>query len=100
MPKSMERLLWLQLIGIATFNKVDYLMTLEALERGFKEANPFLAPMVGTFEFPLVKLLLVPLLLLLLWQLRHKIRRSLVTLAWVPFVAYSSVVLYHWSLLF
>ena len=96
----MDRLLWLQLIGIAAFNKVDYLMTLEALERGYKEANPLLASMVGTFQFPLVKLLLVPLLLIFMWQMRHRIGKSLVTLTWVPFVAYSSVVLYHRSILF
>ncbi|SCZ81845.1 hypothetical protein SAMN03080599_03090 [Acidaminobacter hydrogenoformans DSM 2784] len=96
----MDRLLWLQLIGIAAFNKVDYLMTLEALERGYKEANPLLASMVGTFQFPLVKLLLVPLLLIFMWQMRHRIGKSLVTLTWVPFTAYSMVVLYHRSILF
>ena len=96
----MDRLLWLQLIGIAAFNQVDYLMTLEALERGYKEANPLLASMVGTFQFPLVKLLLVPLLLIFMWQMRHRIGKSLVTLTWVPFAAYSMVVLYHRSILF
>lgn len=100
MPKSLERLLFLQLIGIAAFNKVDYLMTLEALERGFKEANPLLAPLVHSYEFPLVKLLLVPLLLILLWQLRHRIGAALVRIAWLPFAAYTSVVLYHRAILF
>lgn len=95
MPESLERLLRLLLYGIAAFNKADYFLTLDALDRGFKEANPLLAPMVGTYQFHLVKLMLVPLLLIFLWQMRHRIGASLVKLAWIPFIGYLTLMLYY-----
>ena len=94
MRHTHERLLWLLLIGTGLFNKADYFLTLDALGRGFYEANPVLAPMIGTYEFPLVKLLLVPLMLYLLWRIRHLIGRRIVAYAFVPFVSYFSLMLY------
>ena len=94
MSKNKERLLWLLLLGIAAFNKSDYLLTLDALERGFREANPILAPMVGSYEFHLVKLLLVPLLLMLIWLIRHRMGERLVNYVWVPFISYFSLMVY------
>ncbi len=92
--KRNERLLWLLLMGIFAFNKVDFLLTLDALEMGFREANPFLVPLVGTPAFPLVKLLVVPLLLLLVWSIRHRVGDRLVRYMAVPFGAYFSLMLY------
>ena len=94
MPKKHERLIWLLLIGIAAFNKVDYMMTLQFLRQGFYEANPFLAPLVGTIFFPALKLIAVPLLLLYLWRMRHQIGRKLVSYLWVPFLSYSTLMIY------
>ncbi|MDW7660532.1 MAG: DUF5658 family protein, partial [Bacillota bacterium] len=73
MQKSKEGLLRWQLIGIGAFNITDYFLTLEALEKGHTEANPLLITIVNTLEFPLVKLILVPLLLYWLWLKRHRI---------------------------
>lgn len=94
MSKNKERLLWLLLIGIAAFNKSDYLLTLDALDAGFREANPILAPMVGSYEFHMVKLLLVPLLLIYLWLFRHRIGERLIHYVWVPFIGYFSLLVY------
>lgn len=100
MSRNQERLLWLLLIGIAAFNKSDFLLTLDALERGFHEANPILAPMVGTHEFPLVKLVLVPLLLVFLWLIRHRVGKRLINYVWIPFISYFSLMVYFRMMVF
>ncbi|WP_409227555.1 DUF5658 family protein [Gudongella sp. SC589] len=95
MTNAQRRLLFLQLLGIGTFNIVDYLLTLEFLALGFYEINPFIAPMIGTYEFPLVKLMLVPLVLLALWQHKDRIGSMLVKLTWIPFLGYYSLMVYY-----
>lgn len=95
MTSSKRRLLFLQLVGIGAFNIVDYLLTFEFLALGFYEANPILAPMIGTYEFPLVKLLLVPLILFALWQHKDRIGTMLVKLSWIPFLGYFSLMVYY-----
>lgn len=94
MKRHKERLLWLLLIGIASFNKADFFLTLDALERGFVEANPIVEPIVNTYVFPLVKLVLVPLILIFLWQHRHRIGDKLLNYVWIPFVSYFSLMVY------
>ena len=95
MSENQKRLLFLHLIGIGVFNIVDYILTLEFLNKGFYEANPIMARMIGNYEFPLVKLLLVPLLLLALWQHRDKIGDILSKLTWIPFIGYFSLMGYY-----
>lgn len=95
MPAPLERLFRLQIIGVSAFNAVDYFLTLEALENGYSEANPILAPMIGSFEFPLVKLVLVPLLLIFIWQKRNRVGKPLVTMTWIPFMSYFSLMVYY-----
>lgn len=95
MPVPLERILWLQLIGVSAFNVADYLLTLEALANGYTEANPILALIIDTYAFHLAKLLLVPLLLIFIWQMRYRVGKSLVTLAWIPFIGYFFLMVYH-----
>lgn len=95
MSEIQKRLLFWQLIGIGTFNKADYILTLEFLDKGFYEANPIMANTIGTYEFPLVKLILVPLLLLVLWQHKDKIGNKTTILSWIPFVGYFSLMVYY-----
>jgi len=94
MSQNKERLLWILLIGIAAFNKADYILTLDAIDRGFIEANPILAPMIGTYEFSLVKLVLVPLLLVFFWLMRFRMDERLIQLVWLPFFGYFMLMLY------
>lgn len=95
MSENFERLLWLHLIGVAAFNNVDFFLTLDALEKGYSEVNPIMAPMIGTYAFPMIKLILMPLLLIFLWQMRHRMGKSLVTLTWIPFIGYFSLMVYY-----
>lgn len=67
MPYNKKRLLFWKLISIGAFNKVDYIPTLEFLGKGFYETNPLMADMIETYNFSLVKLILIPLILLALW---------------------------------
>ncbi|MCR3956711.1 MAG: DUF5658 family protein [Gudongella sp.] len=61
----------------------------------FTEANPIMASMVGTYQFPMVKLVLVPLLLIFLWQHKERIGNMLVSLTWIPFLGYLSLMVYY-----
>jgi hypothetical protein len=99
MQNSKERLLRWQLIGIGAFNITDYILTLDALEKGYTEANPLLLTIVNTLEFPLVKLILVPLLLFWLWLKRHQIGNSLPRYIWIPFFSYFLLMVYFRYLL-
>jgi hypothetical protein len=95
MSENQKKLLFWQLIGIGAFNKVDYILTIEFLDKGFYEANPFIARTVGTYEFPMVKLILVPLVLLALWQHKDRIGNYLTKLTWIPFIGYFSLMSYY-----
>ena len=95
MDKDGKRLLFWQLFGIGAFNNADYILTLEFLDKGFYEANPIIRTMIGTYEFPMVKLILVPLVLLALWQHKDRIGDYIITLSWIPFLGYFSLMGYY-----
>ncbi len=83
-----ERLLWLLLIGIIVFNFIDFLLTSVFLSMGYRELNPVMDLVVHTHYFPLIKLVMVPVTLLFVWEKRHHIGRRILVYAWVPFLAY------------
>lgn len=95
MAEPSKRLLWLQLIGVCAFNIADYFLTIQAMENGCREANPIVGPMLGTFQFPLAKLIVVPLLLIFIWKMRDRMGTALATFAWVPFMGYFSLMVYY-----
>ncbi|MFO8060992.1 MAG: DUF5658 family protein [Bacillota bacterium] len=61
------------LISLGVFNAIDYMLTLRCLEGGLLEGNPIMAPIVGTAWFPLIKVILVPLGLYMIWKVRYQI---------------------------
>ncbi len=95
MSDNQKRLFFWQLICIGAFNNVDYILTLEFLNKGFYEGNPLMAALIGTYEFPMVKLILIPLVLLALWQNKDLIGKSIARLSWIPFIAYFSLMGYY-----
>jgi hypothetical protein len=99
MSIKQEKLLFWLLIGTGSFNIVDYVLTLDFIERGFEEANPIMVSMIGTYEFPLIKLLFVPLLLLALWQNKDKLGDLVFKLSWIPFISYFFLMIYYRLLL-
>lgn len=80
--------------GVWLLNVADYFLTCRALAAGAVEVNPVMAMVVGTPLFPAVKLVAVPLLLLLIWRLRHRVKRT-AAYVWVPLVVYSMLMVWH-----
>lgn len=94
----MQYLLRITLISLGVFNIADYFLTLRCLESGLVEGNPVMAPIVGTVWFPIIKVLLVPLGLYLIWTVRDRIgavaRASVVLAGGV----YAGLMWYFWML--
>ncbi len=61
------------LIALGLFNVLDYLFTLCALRSGFLEGNPFMAPVVTTGWFFVIKVVLIPAALCLIWSQRSRL---------------------------
>lgn len=86
----------LLLILLGIFNVGDYYFTLKAAAIGYQELNPLISPIIGTLYFPMVKLIIIPLLLLIIWLLRfkvHCIRLHIYVL--LLFFSYFTLILYH-----
>lgn len=95
MSENKKRLLFWHLVGIGAFNIADYTLTMDFLDLGFTEVNPIIRSLVGTYHFPLVKLMLVPLILVALWQHKDRIGNALATLTWIPFIGYFFLMVYY-----
>jgi len=95
MSYNQERLFFWQLIGVGVFNIADYIITLDFLKKGFHECNPLMAAIIGSYGFPLVKLILIPLVLLALWQKKELIGKSIARLFWLPFLIYFYLMGYY-----
>ena len=89
-----DRLLRLLLLGTGVFNINDYFLTTYVLNNGHDELNPIINAIVGTPLFPVLKLVVVPGALLLLWLLRFNIGKRILLYAWLLFSAYSLLMLY------
>lgn len=84
------------LITIGIFNVGDYYFTLKATIIGYQEFNPLISLIIGTVYFPVVKLIIIPLLLFVIWLLRfkvHCIRLHIYVL--LLFFSYFTLILYH-----
>lgn len=95
MSMIQNRLMFWHLIGTGSFNIVDYILTMEFLEIGYYESNPIMASLVDTYEFPMVKLILVPLLLVVIWQNKDRFNGVAAKLSWIPFMSYFVLMVYY-----
>lgn len=97
--KSKRDILWLIGMGVlGCFNIIDYFCTLYVVDHGIDEANPLIRPFIGSMYLPIIKLGLLSCLIVVLWVLRHIIRKNklLLILLWIVFIVYGGVVVYHW----
>ncbi|MEW5922008.1 MAG: DUF5658 family protein [Bacillota bacterium] len=94
LTKSQDRILGFLLSSIAIFNSVDYLLTVMALKNGFRELNPVMNAIVFTPYFPLVKLVIVPFLLYIIWRMRSRTGRRIMLYAWATFSVYLFLMVY------
>ena len=93
----MHRTIGLLLLGVLALNLIDYGLTLRALSLGVQEANPF---MDFLLHYPptvdLCKLVAVPLFLVIIWILRHRVNpRRLLYYAWAIFLPYLALTGWH-----
>lgn len=89
-----DRILKYMLIAISVFNVADYISTLIAISNGVPEGNPVMDAVIGTPWFPVIKLVLVPAGLYLIWRCRGRVRR-VVYYAGVAFAAYGLLTAWH-----
>lgn len=87
----------LMLIAIGVFNVADYVVTLQALEAGFTEGNPFMDAIIGTPWFAAIKLLLIPCCLLAIWLVEDRLRPFARRIVLVGLLAYAALMVYHGS---
>ena len=95
-----DRTLLVILILVGLFNFADYWFTLQAVQVGFREANPFMDAILHTHWFAVVKLVAVPVGLIYVWVARKKTRDGLKRAFWIPASAYSLLLIYHWIVVF
>jgi len=91
MAESRLRIL---LFAIGIFNALDYFFTLQVLQYGFIEANPIMAPVVDTVWFFVIKLVLIPAALYLVWVVRARMGRVAKTSVWICTGAYAGLMGY------
>jgi hypothetical protein len=94
LTKDQEGLLKYLLIGTGVFNVADYLLTMLALNMGYREANPIMKLIIDTKFFPIVKILIVPLLLYSIWARRHKVGPRILFYSGLVFGAYLVLMVY------
>ncbi|MFW6306102.1 MAG: DUF5658 family protein [Bacillota bacterium] len=87
----------LKLIGILTLNVFDYYSTLLLLKKGALELNPLLRTSVNNYSFPLIKLFILPLIILILIIYHNRINKSKICKENISFCLYiySLLFLYH-----
>ena len=88
-----SRVLLIILILTGTFNVADHFLTLHLIGLGHKETNPIMNMLLPTSYFSILKLVVIPLLLLLIWILRKHIKKTII-FVWFLFGAYAALILY------
>lgn len=83
------------LLAVGLFNVTDYFLTRAAIAKGATEGNPVMDAILHTPWFPIVKLFAVPVALYWIWTVRHKARPAFLRLAWVIFLAYGFLTVWH-----
>lgn len=100
LDKKYDRLLWLLLIGIAAFNKADFMLTHIAISEGFQEFNPIINRFLDTWVFPFLKFVFVPTMLFIIWKVRRRLHKRALGYVWFTFGVYFMLMVYFRLLLF
>lgn len=89
-----QRLSGMMLFFTALFNIVDYCLTMKVLEMGLVEWNPLVLLWIETGELNIIKIILIPLILLVIWKLRSYFQPRLILYATVLFIVYFMLMCY------
>ncbi|MFW6027083.1 MAG: DUF5658 family protein [Candidatus Woesearchaeota archaeon] len=98
MKSKNRNIIKFSLIAIFIFNIIDYFATSYLISfHGFKEINYFIDLSLGTIYFPLIKFLLVPLLLFIIWRNKEKILEKIIIriLFLVSVFSYTFLMIYY-----
>ena len=82
------------LIGVAAFNIADYLLTTLALQFGYREINPLMDLIIHTPFFPILKIVLIPLMLYSIWRKREFIGQRILFYVGFLFLVYFFLMVY------
>ena len=82
------------LLSTALFNIADYFLTMKALKLGIEEMNPIIRNLIGTAFLPIIKIVLIPAVLFLIWKLRSHIGKRLLFYSSLLFSVYFLLMLY------
>lgn len=90
-----DRIIKYLLISLAAMNAADYLFTVRAIHTlGVPEGNPVMDALIGTPWFAVIKLVLVPAGLYLIWRCRGRVRR-VIYYAGAASAAYGALTAWH-----
>jgi hypothetical protein len=70
MDAKSDRLAGTMLFLAAVFNIIDYFFTTKVLNLGAEEWNPIVEYLIDIELFVVIKILIIPVVLLLIWKLR------------------------------
>jgi len=94
MKMKWESILLFLLVAVSIFNVIDYFVTMQSICRGFVEGNPVINAILHTPFFPLLKIVVIPLALFFIWQVRRHIGKRLILYVSGMFVCYLSLMVY------
>lgn len=91
---KLQRLSGMMLFFVALFNIVDYFSTIKVLQMGFEEWNPLVLHWLNTGVLPIIKILVIPSILLIIWKLRAHFQSRLLLYSSILFTVYFLLMCY------
>ena len=90
------------LILICLFNVIDYFGTSYLLKLGAEELNPLINITINTPLFPVFKLIIIPIFILILWKYQALVIKSRIYVfaIYLCFSAYTMLMIYYSYLYF
>ncbi|HHY82300.1 MAG TPA: hypothetical protein GX505_06430 [Clostridiales bacterium] len=89
-----NRVIAFMLIFTALFNIADYFLTMEALKLGIEELNPLVRYWINTSFLPLIKVVIIPAVLFMIWKLRIHIGKRMLVYSSLLFSVYFLLMIY------
>ena len=89
-----QRLSGMMLIFTALFNIADYFLTMKVLQLGLEEWNPLVLHWLNTGVLPVIKIIIIPSILLIIWKLCLHFQSRLFLYSSILFIVYFSLMCY------
>lgn len=89
-----QQLSGMMLFITALFNIADYFLTMKVLKLGFEEWNPLVLYLLNTGVLPVIKIIMIPLFLLIIWKLQCHFQPRLFLYSSILFAVYFLLMCY------